>query len=75
MVTPGPIITPGGDDVRATITGAMGITDEQFFAAVPLKGRAGQADELAEMVAFLVSDRASYVTGHNHFVTGGWGEL
>jgi NAD(P)-dependent dehydrogenase (short-subunit alcohol dehydrogenase family) len=75
VVTPGPIITPGGDDVRTTITGAMGITDEQFFAAVPLKGRAGQAEELAEMVAFLVSDRASYVTGHNHFVTGGWGEL
>ncbi len=75
IVTPGPIITPGGDDVRATITTAMGITDEQFFAAVPLKGRAGQPEELAEMVAFLVSDRASYVTGHNHFVTGGWGEL
>jgi NAD(P)-dependent dehydrogenase (short-subunit alcohol dehydrogenase family) len=75
VVTPGPIITPGGDDVRTTITSAMGITEEQFFSAVPLKGRGGRAEELAEMVAFLVSDRASYVTGHNHFVTGGWGEL
>jgi NAD(P)-dependent dehydrogenase (short-subunit alcohol dehydrogenase family) len=74
-VTPGPIITPGGDDVRKTITGAMGITEEQFFSAVPLQGRGGKASELAEPIAFLVSDRASYITGHNHFVTGGWGEL
>ncbi|HTD39116.1 MAG TPA: oxidoreductase [Mucilaginibacter sp.] len=75
VVTPGPIITPGGDEVRNTITGAMGITDEQFFAGVPLQGRGGKAEELAEPIAFLVSDRASYITGHNHFVTGGWGEL
>jgi NAD(P)-dependent dehydrogenase (short-subunit alcohol dehydrogenase family) len=75
IVTPGPIITPGGDEVRNTITSAMGITDEQFFAGVPLQGRGGEAKELAEPIAFLVSDRASYITGHNHFVTGGWGEL
>jgi len=75
VVTPGPVITPGGDEVRATITGALGITEQQFFAAVPLQGRGGKASELAEPIAFLVSDRASYITGHNHFVTGGWGEL
>jgi NAD(P)-dependent dehydrogenase (short-subunit alcohol dehydrogenase family) len=75
IVTPGPIITPGGDEVRNTITSAMGITEEQFFSTVPLKGRAGRPEELAEMVAFLVSPRAAYVTGHNHFVSGGWGEL
>jgi NAD(P)-dependent dehydrogenase (short-subunit alcohol dehydrogenase family) len=75
IVTPGPIYTPGGDEVRKTLTSAMGITDEQFFSQVPLGGRGGKPEELAEMVAFLVSGRASYVTGHNHFVTGGWGEL
>ena len=75
IVTPGPIITPGGDDVRKTITSAMGITDAQFFATVPLKGRAGQPEEVAELIAFLVSDRAGYITGHNHFISGGWGEL
>lgn len=75
VVTPGPIITPGGDEVRNTITSAMGITDEQFFAGVPLQGRGGRSKELAEPIAFPVSDRASYITGHNHFVTGGWGEL
>jgi NAD(P)-dependent dehydrogenase (short-subunit alcohol dehydrogenase family) len=75
LVTPGPILTPGGDDVRKTITTAMGITDEQFFSTVPLQGRAGHPEELAEMIVFLVSPRASYITGHNHFVSGGWGEL
>jgi NAD(P)-dependent dehydrogenase (short-subunit alcohol dehydrogenase family) len=75
IVTPGPIITPGGDDVRKTITAAMGITEEQFFSVVPLQGRGGKAEELGEAIAFLVSDRASYITGHNQFVTGGWGSL
>jgi NAD(P)-dependent dehydrogenase (short-subunit alcohol dehydrogenase family) len=75
IVTPGRIITPGGDDVRKTITSAMGITDEQFFSTVPLKGRAGTSEELAEVIVFLASPRASYVTGHNTFVSGGWGEL
>jgi NAD(P)-dependent dehydrogenase (short-subunit alcohol dehydrogenase family) len=52
----------------------MGISTEQLFAAIPQR-RAGTAKEIAETIAFLVSDRASYITGHNHFVTGGHGDL
>jgi NAD(P)-dependent dehydrogenase (short-subunit alcohol dehydrogenase family) len=74
LVTPGPVITPGGDEVRDVLASAMGISTDAFFAQVPL-GRAGLASDLAEMIAFLCSDRASWITGHNHFVTGGWGEL
>jgi NAD(P)-dependent dehydrogenase (short-subunit alcohol dehydrogenase family) len=48
---------------------------EQLFKAIPLQGRPGTAEDMAEMIAFLVSDRASYITGHNHFISGGQGEL
>ncbi len=74
LVTPGAIITPGADEGRKQLTAAMGITAEQLFAATPLR-RAGTAEELAETIAFLASDRASYITGHNQFVSGGYGEL
>jgi NAD(P)-dependent dehydrogenase (short-subunit alcohol dehydrogenase family) len=74
VVTPGPVISPGGDAIREEIVKALGIPMEAFFAQVPL-GRPGEASDLAEMIAFLASDRASWITGHNHFVTGGWGDL
>ena len=43
---------------------------EQILAGVPFK-RMGKAEEIAEMVCWLCSDRSSYVTGANYNVDGG----
>ncbi|HTW94700.1 MAG TPA: SDR family oxidoreductase [Tepidisphaeraceae bacterium] len=43
---------------------------DQYAAAVPMK-RMGSAEELANVVAFLASDAASYVTGQKISVNGG----
>jgi NAD(P)-dependent dehydrogenase (short-subunit alcohol dehydrogenase family) len=44
---------------------------EQITTRTPL-GRFGDPDEIAEMVVWLCSDRASYVTGAAYAVDGGW---
>lgn len=47
---------------------------EALLARIPL-GRFGSGDDVAKAVAFLVSDEASYVTGHVLWVTGGFDPL
>ena len=44
---------------------------EQVISRTPL-GRFGEPGEIAEMVVWLCSDRASYVTGAAYAVDGGW---
>jgi NAD(P)-dependent dehydrogenase (short-subunit alcohol dehydrogenase family) len=51
-----------------------GMTPERaaaVLAQTPMK-RLGEADEIAEMVVWLCSDRASYVSGAAYNVDGGW---
>jgi NAD(P)-dependent dehydrogenase (short-subunit alcohol dehydrogenase family) len=70
-VTPGRVATPGGEATReqwARLHAAPGQTNAN--ATVPL-GRDGQPDDIAHAVLFLVSDRASWLTGSNLVVDGG----
>ncbi len=66
-VSPGAIETPMWDklEVPAQARKAMGAT-------IPF-GRFGSTSEIAEVVAFLASDAASYITGQNIVVAGGSG--
>jgi NAD(P)-dependent dehydrogenase (short-subunit alcohol dehydrogenase family) len=43
----------------------------QILAQISM-GRAGQPREIGAVVAFLVSDGASYLTGQSLYVDGGW---
>jgi NAD(P)-dependent dehydrogenase (short-subunit alcohol dehydrogenase family) len=42
-----------------------------ILQATPM-GRLGRAEEVAEAIAFLASDAASYITGSELYVDGGW---
>jgi 3-oxoacyl-[acyl-carrier protein] reductase len=65
-VAPGVVAAPMLD--RMTGDGAL---LDQVLARVPL-GRLGEPGEIANSVAFLCSDLASYITGAVLPVDGGW---
>lgn len=57
--------------VETELTGALpDNVKEQILGQVPV-GRFGEPEEIAEVVAFLTGDRASYVTGQTIAVDGG----
>jgi NAD(P)-dependent dehydrogenase (short-subunit alcohol dehydrogenase family) len=62
-VAPGLIMTPRGNTVDPAMM-------QQFTAGIPMK-RGGEPEEVAEMIVFLLSDKASYVTGAEIAVAGG----
>lgn len=72
-VAPGPIVTP--------IFGRTGLPQEaidalakEILTTVPMK-RFGQPEEVAGVVAFLASSDASYITGEEIHVDGGFGQI
>jgi len=72
-VSPGSIDTPGLNDLLASAE--VGEQRRKAIAgAVPL-GRFGTPDEIAKAVVFLASDDASYVTGAELFVDGGFAQV
>lgn len=72
-INPGTIDTPGLNDLLAS--GAAGQERVKMISsAIPL-GRFGTPDEIARAVVFLASDDASYITGAELFVDGGFAQV
>lgn len=73
-INPGPVQTPRWDDHIAqgakTTEAAADAVLAQMIATVPL-GRVGTPEEVSGMVAFLCSERASFITGALINIDGG----
>ncbi len=65
------VICPGATDTPMTRYDTIGDVEGIVKAAAPM-GRIGQPEEIASAAVFLASNEASYVTGHNMIVDGGW---
>jgi NAD(P)-dependent dehydrogenase (short-subunit alcohol dehydrogenase family) len=63
-------VCPGFIETDMTTT-TMRNRGDEILAMVPYR-RMGQASEIAEMVCWLCSDRAGYVSGANYNVDGGY---
>ncbi len=63
-VAPGVVLTEMGQSIPDA-------TCQQMLASIPL-GRFGEPREIAEVIVFLCSDMASYITGQTIHVNGGW---
>jgi NAD(P)-dependent dehydrogenase (short-subunit alcohol dehydrogenase family) len=64
VISPGPFPNPFVQEQHPDFVGRLA-------GQSPME-RVGQAAEIAGPVSFLLSDEASYITGHNLVVDGGW---
>ncbi|WP_243794763.1 oxidoreductase [Saccharopolyspora gloriosae] len=72
---PGNVETPGADEARDKIVEYLGqdpaaAEETDWAAEVPL-GRIGRSQDIADAVTFMVSERASWITGSNLVIDGG----
>jgi NAD(P)-dependent dehydrogenase (short-subunit alcohol dehydrogenase family) len=67
VVSPGVISTPGSAEFAKT---TPGFASDDWLRNIPL-GRIGVGEDIAEVVALLVSDRGKFITGANYRVDGG----
>lgn len=63
-VAPGVVLTEMGKSIPEEVR-------TQMLAQIPLR-RFGEPDEISNVIAFLCSDLASYITGQTIHVNGGW---
>jgi NAD(P)-dependent dehydrogenase (short-subunit alcohol dehydrogenase family) len=73
-VSPGPINTPVGFERTGLPKETLDQFMQDIIGKVPMK-RIGQPEEIASVVAFLASSDASYITGAEIPVDGGFGQI
>lgn len=76
-VSPGVTKTPAMEDFIINLAQQAGVTTEEMtnnllqrLGGIPM-GRMAEPEEVAEMIGFLVSPRASFSTGANYIIDGG----
>jgi NAD(P)-dependent dehydrogenase (short-subunit alcohol dehydrogenase family) len=72
-ISPGSIDTPGLNDLLAS--SRAGEERRKAIATATPLGRFGTPDEIAKVAVFLASDDASYITGIELFVDGGFAQV
>lgn len=72
-VSPGSVRTPILELAARTFDGPDANVEAVFarFGAAHPIGRIGEPEEVADLVAFLASDRAAFITGSDHKIDGG----
>jgi len=77
MISPGFIETSGAHGMIRDISRCAGMSEEaarqrimDMLGGIPM-GRPGRPEEVAELVAFLSSDRAAYISGVDYVIDGG----
>lgn len=76
VVSPGVVKTPLMLEFIENLAKSSNITSDEAFKAVMEKvnvplGRMAEPEEVASLVAFLVSSEAQYLTGSNYSLDGG----
>lgn len=69
--SPGSTLTEGTKKLFYGEDGSFSDMAKNLLASIP-QSRPGTPDEMGDAVAFLASDAAKYITGHNLVVDGGW---
>jgi NAD(P)-dependent dehydrogenase (short-subunit alcohol dehydrogenase family) len=77
MISPGFIETSGAHGMIMDISRGTGVSEEaarqrivDMLGGIPV-GRPGRPEEVAELIAFLSSERAAYISGVDYVIDGG----
>lgn len=72
IIAPGPLENEFQKTIEDRVSAAMGVNATEILNNMIPLGRHGTAEEIAEAVLFLASDRSSFTTGTVLMADGGW---